>query len=103
VTNAGAHSPSSRHLGPRVRGDDSFNFDGDALKQRVLEILGHVPDPEIPCVSVVDLGIVRAVREDTVVITPPYSGCPATLAIARDIRKALDDAGLAKMKIETVL
>src|SRR5450755_1383711 len=69
----------------------------------VLEILSHVPDPEIPCVSVVDLGIVREVREDTLVITPTYTGCPATLAIERDIRTALDRAGFAHMKIETTL
>jgi ring-1,2-phenylacetyl-CoA epoxidase subunit PaaD len=76
---------------------------GEALKDRVLEILSHVPDPEIPCVSVVDLGIVRDVREDTLVITPTYTGCPATLAIATAIRTALDRAGLSRMRIETVL
>ncbi|HEX3430797.1 MAG TPA: 1,2-phenylacetyl-CoA epoxidase subunit PaaD [Rhizomicrobium sp.] len=75
----------------------------DEIEQRVLEILRRIPDPEIPCVSVVDLGIVRAVREDAVVVTPTYTGCPATVAIARDIRKALDDAGFAAMRIETVL
>jgi ring-1,2-phenylacetyl-CoA epoxidase subunit PaaD len=73
------------------------------LKNRVLEILSHVPDPEIPCVSVVDLGIVREVRDDAVVITPTYTGCPATLAIEADIREALDRAGLSAMKIETTL
>jgi ring-1,2-phenylacetyl-CoA epoxidase subunit PaaD len=76
---------------------------GEALKDRVLEILSHVPDPEIPCVSVVDLGIVRNVRDDTLVITPTYSGCPATLAIASAIRSALDRAGLSGLRIETVL
>ena len=66
-------------------------------KNRVLEVLARIPDPEIPCVSVVDLGIVRALRGDTLTITPTYSGCPATIAIARDIRKALDDAGFAEI------
>ncbi|MGA9796961.1 MAG: 1,2-phenylacetyl-CoA epoxidase subunit PaaD [Rhizomicrobium sp.] len=74
-----------------------------ALKNRVLEILSHVSDPEIPCVSVVDLGIVREVTDDAVVITPTYTGCPATLAIEADIRTALDRAGLAAVKIETTL
>jgi ring-1,2-phenylacetyl-CoA epoxidase subunit PaaD len=73
------------------------------LKDRVMEILSHVPDPEIPCVSVVDLGIVRDVKDGAVVITPTYTGCPATLAIEADIRKALDRAGLSALKIETVL
>ncbi|HSC61940.1 MAG TPA: 1,2-phenylacetyl-CoA epoxidase subunit PaaD, partial [Rhizomicrobium sp.] len=74
-----------------------------SFKDRVLEILSHVPDPEIPCVSVVDLGIVRDVKNDAVVITPTYTGCPATLAIEADIRAALDKAGLASLKIETAL
>jgi ring-1,2-phenylacetyl-CoA epoxidase subunit PaaD len=76
---------------------------GLSLKDRVLEILSRVPDPEIPCVSVVDLGIVREVRGHTLVITPTYSGCPATIAIEQDIRAALDRAGLADMKIEVAL
>ena len=88
-------------LGFHFRGNDNA-LNGEELK-RVLEILGHVPDPEIPCISVVDLGIVREVREGSLYITPTYSGCPATIAIARDIRKALDRAGLKDMKIETVL
>jgi len=74
-----------------------------SFKDRVFEILAHVPDPEIPCVSVVDLGIVRGVTDEAVTITPTYTGCPATLAIEADIRAALDRAGLAKLKIETVL
>jgi ring-1,2-phenylacetyl-CoA epoxidase subunit PaaD len=73
------------------------------LKDRVLGILSHVPDPEIPCLSVVDLGIVREVTDDAVVITPTYTGCPATVAIEAGIRTALDSAGLSWMKIETVL
>jgi ring-1,2-phenylacetyl-CoA epoxidase subunit PaaD len=76
---------------------------GEALKGRVVEILSHVPDPEIPCVSVVDLGIVRDVRKNTLVITPTYTGCPATFAIASAIRAALDRAGLSGMRIETAL
>ena len=75
----------------------------NAFKDRVFEILAHVPDPEIPCVSVVDLGIVRDVTNDAVIITPTYTGCPATLAIEADIRSALDKAGLSALKIETTL
>ena len=67
--------------------------------------LGDVPDPEIPVISVVDLGIVRAVdvvssEECIVTITPTYSGCPAMQAIADDIRAALDGVDV---KIETAL
>ncbi len=67
------------------------------------QVLEQVPDPEIPAVSVVDLGIVRAVRPDLVTITPTYTGCPATQVIERDIRDALDAAGYRDVAIETVL
>ena len=90
-------------LGSRFRGNDNIVFDKAHLEQRVFEILGAVPDPEIPCVSVVDLGIVREVRDDTVVITPTYTGCPATLPSQTAIRAALDRAGFAQMRIETAL
>ena len=66
---------------------------------RVWDILAGVPDPEIPAVSVVDLGIVRGVDEAAVHITPTYTGCPATIAIEEMIRKALDDAGLEHLDI----
>lgn len=94
-------SVHARDPGPRFRGDDSKR-----LEQRVREILSGVADPEIPCVSIVDLGIVREVREGTppvLIITPTYSGCPATLAIWAAIRVALDEAGLGEMRIETAL
>jgi ring-1,2-phenylacetyl-CoA epoxidase subunit PaaD len=74
-----------------------------SLKDSVFEVLSHVPDPEIPCVSVVDLGIVREVCGQTLVITPTYTGCPATIAIEHDIRAALDRAGLSHINIETTL
>ncbi len=55
--------------------------------------LSEVPDPEIPVISIVDLGIVRDVRwhDDQLIVsvTPTYSGCPATAVIADDIRSAL--------------
>jgi len=63
---------------------------------RAWAVLADVPDPEIPVVSVVELGIVRAVDESndghavTVTLTPTYSGCPATEVIARDVRSALE-------------
>lgn len=73
-----------------------------------LEVLGTVPDPEVPVISVVELGIVRevAVAPDetvTVTITPTYSGCPAMREIEHDIRSALEGAGAARVDIRTVL
>jgi len=64
-------------------------------------VLKGVPDPEIPAVSVLDLGIVRLVEEDKVIITPTYSGCPATQFIEQSIREALDAAGYRDVAIET--
>ncbi|WAG76787.1 phenylacetate-CoA oxygenase subunit PaaJ [Metapseudomonas furukawaii] len=64
---------------------------------RAWHVLDAVMDPEVPVVSVVDLGIVRAVDgrdgELHVVVTPTYSGCPATEVIERDIEQALLQAG----------
>jgi ring-1,2-phenylacetyl-CoA epoxidase subunit PaaD len=66
-------------------------------------VLEAVMDPEIPVVSVIELGIVRAVEAGKVTITPTYSGCPATDFIERNIREALDAAGYRDVAIETVL
>ena len=66
-------------------------------------VLAAVPDPEIPVLSVVDLGIVRDVAEDRIAITPTYTGCPAAQVIERDIRDALDAAGYRAVRIETIL
>jgi ring-1,2-phenylacetyl-CoA epoxidase subunit PaaD len=73
------------------------------LEDRVRAVLAEVPDPEIPVVSVVDLGIVRRVEPGRVVITPTYTGCPATLVIEFSIRQALDAAGLREVEIKTEL
>ena len=70
------------------------------------EAAAAVPDPEVPCVTVADLGILRWVRlEDGVAVagvTPTYSGCPAVLAIELAIEAALRDAGFGA-RIERVL
>ncbi|MEM9797185.1 MAG: 1,2-phenylacetyl-CoA epoxidase subunit PaaD [Pseudomonadota bacterium] len=68
-------------------------------------LLDKVPDPEIPVISVVDLGIVRGVRWDgdvlKVAVTPTYSGCPATSVITMQIDAALRDHGIENPVIET--
>ena len=71
--------------------------------QGIWAVLKEVPDPEIPAVSVLDLGIVRSVDDEKVVITPTYSGCPATHFIEQSIRDALDAAGYRDIAIETRL
>ncbi len=70
----------------------------DARIARAWEVLAGVPDPEVPAVSVCDLGIVRDVRLAgealEVVLTPTYSGCPATEVIEQDVLAAIEAAGL---------
>ena len=76
-------------------------------EERVWRVLRSVMDPEIPVLSVVDLGIVRYVRSAggrlRVGITPTYSGCPATEVIQRSVREALVHEGLDDVIVETVL
>jgi ring-1,2-phenylacetyl-CoA epoxidase subunit PaaD len=75
-------------------------------REHVLEILQQVKDPEVPVVSVVELGIVRKVAvagtHVTITITPTYSGCPAMREIEHDIRAALGAAGIVDVALETV-
>ena len=79
----------------------------DLGEERVWRVLASVMDPEIPVLSVVDLGIVRYVRADgdrlRVGITPTYSGCPATEVIERSVREALAANELRDVLVETVL
>jgi ring-1,2-phenylacetyl-CoA epoxidase subunit PaaD len=70
-------------------------------------IAGSVPDPELPMLTVADLGILRAVAVEggrvVVSITPTYSGCPAIDVIRADVHARLADAGLPGAEIRTVL
>jgi len=72
-------------------------------KEAVMAVLDRVPDPEIPVLSITDLGIVRGIRDNRVLITPTYTGCPATLAIEQLIREALDEAGFGDLFVERQL
>jgi len=73
----------------------------------VWQALASSPDPEIPVISICDLGIVRDVRVDgvtlRVVVTPTYSGCPAMHAIEDEIRACLADRGWGPVSIVTEL
>ncbi|MBA1203216.1 phenylacetate-CoA oxygenase subunit PaaJ [Pseudomonas capeferrum] len=76
--------------------------DGDLAQ--AWAVLEQVMDPEVPVVSVVDLGIVRDLDWQAghlhLVVTPTYSGCPATEVIEGDIRQALEQAGFAAPRLE---
>ncbi|HEY2379336.1 MAG TPA: 1,2-phenylacetyl-CoA epoxidase subunit PaaD [Gemmatimonadaceae bacterium] len=79
---------------------------GASSRDEIFAILDEVKDPEVPVLSVVELGIVRDVAVDgsavTVTITPTYSGCPAMRVIEEEIRAALEARGLSPVRLETV-
>jgi ring-1,2-phenylacetyl-CoA epoxidase subunit PaaD len=82
-------------------------MDAAAASAQLIDWLRQVPDPEIPVLSVVDLGVVRhaAWEGDTcvVVITPTYSGCPAMQEIRQDIEHVLRAHGVRSVRVETRL
>ena len=95
-----AHAGAARAA---VAAPDASAAAREAAAWRVLE---GVPDPEVPALSIVDLGIVRAVRAVPasgaaleVVLTPTYSGCPATEVIERSVAQALEEAGLGPVAL----
>lgn len=82
--------------------------DRDAIERDVWRCLAAVADPEIPVVSIVDLGIVRHVRvgergDVEVGLTPTYSGCPATSVIRADVEHALQRGGHRALRLVDVL
>ena len=85
----------------------SAEFANSSSEDQVWEWLEDVPDPEIPVLSVVDLGIVRqvTVSADSVEIkvAPTYSGCPATEVIEKSIVDSLIDKGLGNVVLKRVL
>lgn len=74
-------------------------------REELFEILDAVKDPEVPVLSIVELGIVRDATADdrgaTITITPTYSGCPAMHEIEQEIRRTLDAHGIAPVEIRT--
>jgi len=84
-----------------------FEAGSDALRQRALRAVETVCDPEIPALTIADLGVLRAVSvrdgRIEVTITPTYSGCPAMDMIQLDIELALERAGIPCAQVRTVL
>jgi len=78
-----------------------------SLRDRALEAVGAVCDPEIPVLTIADLGVLRDVRVADgvveVVITPTYSGCPAMNTIRLDIELALEQAAIVGGRVRQVL
>jgi len=79
----------------------------DISVEKIKSILNKVMDPEVPVLSVMDLGIIRDVltrdNETEIVITPTYSGCPAMDVISMNIRMELLSNGFKNIKITTIL
>ncbi len=82
-------------------------FDDAELRQRAWEVAASVVDPEIPVLTIADLGVLRDVAVNDgrveVTITPTYSGCPAMNMIALEIELALEREGFRSSKVRTVL
>ncbi|MFF5334517.1 1,2-phenylacetyl-CoA epoxidase subunit PaaD [Streptomyces sp. NPDC013181] len=79
-----------------------------SVEEELLSLAGSVPDPELPVLTLEDLGVVRGVDVGepgrvTVRLTPTYSGCPAIEAMAADIERVLHAHGVAEVSVETVL
>jgi ring-1,2-phenylacetyl-CoA epoxidase subunit PaaD len=76
-------------------------------KEKILEILESVPDPEIPVISIFELGILRDVEIDgdtvKVFITPTYNGCPAMDMITVNIKAALADHNVHNVKVISLI
>jgi ring-1,2-phenylacetyl-CoA epoxidase subunit PaaD len=101
--------PSPRRVedAPSARGGGETPGRADADLERARTVAAAVVDPEIPVLTLEDLGVVRGVerREGRIVVklTPTYTGCPATLAIQLGVQAALVEAGLPDAKVESVL
>ncbi|MER5431064.1 1,2-phenylacetyl-CoA epoxidase subunit PaaD [Streptomyces sp. NPDC002588] len=79
-----------------------------ALEAELLEIAGSVPDPELPVLTLQELGVLRAVHLSgadavEVELTPTYTGCPAVEAMSLDIERALRAHGMREVTVRTVL
>ncbi|THA71936.1 phenylacetate-CoA oxygenase subunit PaaJ [Streptomyces sp. A0958] len=78
------------------------------LEEELLGLAGSVPDPELPVLTLEDLGVVRSVEvvepgRVTVKLTPTYTGCPAIEAMSTDIERVLHDYGVPEVSVVTVL
>uniref|UniRef100_UPI003BA9F45B 1,2-phenylacetyl-CoA epoxidase subunit PaaD n=1 Tax=Stappia sp. TaxID=1870903 RepID=UPI003BA9F45B len=93
---------------PFEQSTDLLSLDDAARRKRAWDAAAEVPDPEVPVLTIADLGVLRDVRVtgDTAVevdITPTYTGCPAMAVFTFDIEAALRNAGFRTVTINTVL
>jgi ring-1,2-phenylacetyl-CoA epoxidase subunit PaaD len=106
---AALHPPTPGPSPRRVEDAPSARWGGEASElEPARAVAAAVVDPEIPVLTLEDLGVLRGVerKEDgriVVKLTPTYTGCPATLAIRLAVEAALIEAGLADARVEMVL
>ena len=83
------------------------HIEASTTEQKIWSILATVVDPEVPALTVLDLGIVRDVKANSddieIIITPTYTGCPAMDMIDMNIRLALAEQGYKQVKVTSVL
>ncbi|MEU7156220.1 1,2-phenylacetyl-CoA epoxidase subunit PaaD [Streptomyces chrestomyceticus] len=78
------------------------------LEERLRDLAGSVPDPELPVVTLAELGVLRGLRltgpgQVEVELTPTYTGCPAVETMSADIERVLHDNGILQVEVRTVL
>src|SRR4051794_2164254 len=98
--------------GKKIMTETKNTLDLEKKKDEIFQILETVYDPEVPVLSVTDLGIIRDVQlkmapagaiSVTIIITPTYTGCPAMDVIRTNIRLALFEHGYTNVDIKTIL
>jgi ring-1,2-phenylacetyl-CoA epoxidase subunit PaaD len=99
------------HLGAATPLSSTAAPDGEpltALERELLHLAGQVPDPELPMISLADLGVLRGLHVTgpgrvQVEVTPTWTGCPALETMAADITGVLTEAGMSDVAVRTVL
>jgi ring-1,2-phenylacetyl-CoA epoxidase subunit PaaD len=76
-------------------------------KEHIFSLLSEIPDPEIPVITIIELGVIRDIEitdgnSISLKITPTYSGCPAMKQIEDDVRKKLSENGFTNITINTI-
>ena len=79
----------------------------EKTKEHILSLLSEIPDPEIPVITIIELGVIRDIEitdnsSITIKITPTYSGCPAMKQIEDDVRKKLSENGFKNITLNTI-
>lgn len=87
--------------------NEQLHINTSPKEKKIWSIFGTVADPEVPVLTILDLGIVREVKlngdDIEIIITPTYTGCPAMDMIAMNIRLALAEQGYKQVKITSIL